>query len=326
MPGFITHYICGEAVLNRLPPDIGKILSRRRQLYNIGTQGPDIFFFYLPGLLRKNSKNLGGEMHRSNFGGFVSAMLDEMGSGRYDGDMIFAYIAGFLTHYTLDYNAHPYVYYRSGFKVEGDGKRRLTHSVHHRTFETAIDVLMLNMMSGQKPADKKLWQLIRTEAPEAREIAKAMSAAVKIAYGREIPEKEVYRAIKYMVYITRLLQSRKGRRKKLMEFAEELTVGERVVSSLIHPQEADGRIDYLNIGKKPWGMPWDNTAAVESSFPELYDRAVEEAESLIEKTDLYRRGKLGKEELLEAVGNRSLLSGAEAGEAAEFLYHESVFA
>ncbi|MCL2461148.1 MAG: zinc dependent phospholipase C family protein [Defluviitaleaceae bacterium] len=322
MPGFITHYICGEAALKSLPAEIGETLYGYRQLYNIGTQGPDIFFYYFPGFLKKNMKNLGSHMHRANFSGFISGMLNGMEGAGDDAGLVFSYIAGFLTHYTLDYNAHPYVYYKSGFKAEGDKKSKFSYSVDHRSFETAIDVLMLKLMSGERPADKKLWQLIRTEAPEAREVSKVMSQAINNAYGCDVSEKEIYKAMKYMVNITRLLQSRRGRRKKLMELSEELTVGEHAVSSLIHSQSVGDGVDYLNIGRKPWNMPWDNKTAVESSFPELYNRAVAEAVNLIVHTDMYRKGELGRDDLLAMIGNRSLASGVDSDEDVEFLYHE----
>jgi len=147
-----------------------------------------------------------------------------------------------------------------------------------------------------------------------------VSAAVKAAYGRGITQKDVRGAINHTVYITRLLQSRRGRRKRLIELAEKLTVGEHVLSSLIHPQEAGEYADCLNIAKEPWVVPGRRQTAVTSSFPELFEQAAEKAADLIIKTDLYRRRKNGegavpysKQDLLAAIGNRSLLSGADSG-------------
>ncbi len=33
-------------------------------------------------------------------------------------EIAFSYIAGYLTHYVLDVNTHPYIYYKSGLKTD----------------------------------------------------------------------------------------------------------------------------------------------------------------------------------------------------------------
>jgi len=322
VPGFITHYICGEATINELPRDIKDILQNSRQLYNVGCQGPDMFFYYLPGLIKKNVKNLGVCMHKSNIRAFFSNMLDiQNAAADEERLMIFSYICGYLTHYALDCNAHPYVYYKSGFRVEGDKTSQLSYSVRHRSFETAIDVLMLKMMSGEKPADKKLWQLIKAEKSHAMIIANALSTAISEAYGRHICQKEVFSAIRYMVGLTRVLQSKHGRRKKLMELAEDLTIGEHVVSSIIHMQEIKNGKDYLNLKKQPWYMPWDADNEINHSFGEMYSQAVVDGAGLITANFKYLKNSITKEELLIAIGNRSLASGLDIDQDKAFCIH-----
>jgi len=322
VPGLITHYICGEAVIHELPPNIQDILQNGRQLYNLGCQGPDMFFYYLPGLLKRNLRNLGVDMHKTHVGDFFSRMLDSQQAAEpLRQRMIFAYICGYLTHYTLDCNAHPYVYYKSGFRVKGDKTPRLRYSVRHRSFETAIDVLMLKMMSGERPADKKLWQLIRAEKAEALVIAGSLSGAISGAYGRNISQKEAFSAIRYMVYLTRVLQSKYGRRKRMMELAENLTVGEHIVSSVIHMQEVTDSVDYLNMKKEPWFMPWDGDNEINHSFGEMYNLAVAEATALIKRNYQFLTGSVTKNELLKDIGNKSLTSGLDIDEDRAFLIH-----
>jgi hypothetical protein len=328
MPGFITHYICGEATLNILEGETSAIVKKHHRLYSVGCQGPDMFFYYLPGLLKKNFKNLGIDMHKTNFSAFFASMLDGMdnASDKESADMMFAYIAGYLSHYCLDCAAHPYIYYRSGFQVKGDKTPKLRYSVRHRSFETAIDVLILKLLSSERPSGMKLWQLIKADASHAKVIAELLSGAIGKAYNRDITSKEVYSAMRYMVNLTRVLQSQKGRRKRLMELAEDLTIGERVFSSVIHLQEINDGIDYLNMKKAPWHMPWDDENEHTSSFAEMYDKAVAKGAKLISKTRAHVLGELGRDELLLAAGNRSLASGVDSEQNVEFRFHDSVFA
>jgi len=308
MPGFITHYICGQAVLKDIEPDIQKMIRPYQQFYNIGTQGPDIFFYYLPGFLKKRIRNVGIEMHKSNFSAFISSLIDAMSQEKGDSKAILtAYISGFLTHYSLDAIAHPYVYSKTGVRQKGDTTKAIKYSVNHRKFETAIDVLMLNLLSSKKPSDYKLWELIQVNQSQARVVAQAMSESLKNAYGRDACPKDVCKAMAYMVNITRIIQSNKGRRKRLMELIENLTIGDHLFSSIVHMQEVGDGVDYMNLAKSPWNVP--GTKAKTASFVELYNEAVSESTTMINNLWRYMNGEISRSKLLINLGDRSLSTG-----------------
>ena len=49
MPGFTTHYILGMKAYNDMPQNNLKfIIAKYRWLYQLGLQGPDMFFYNLP--------------------------------------------------------------------------------------------------------------------------------------------------------------------------------------------------------------------------------------------------------------------------------------
>jgi len=106
-----------------------------------------------------------------------------------------------------------------------------------------------------------------------------------------------------------------------MELAEDLTIGEHVVSSLIHMQEIKNSEDYLNLKKNPWFMPWDGENEINHSFSEMYNQAVAEGVKLIELNYNYLNGKLRKEKLIEAIGNKSMASGLDIDKDQAFYIH-----
>jgi hypothetical protein len=66
MPSLLTHYLCGNEMLKVLQnEDLINIITKYRQIFNIGTQGPDIFFYYRvwPWLDSKGINKLGERMH-----------------------------------------------------------------------------------------------------------------------------------------------------------------------------------------------------------------------------------------------------------------------
>jgi len=310
MPGFLTHYIAGQAVLNTLAPDIRKKISHSERLYNLGTQGPDIFFYYIPGIVRKRSRGVGSQMHRSNLGLFLMQMANaaKQNAGL-DRDIIFAYTAGFIMHYAVDTNAHPYVY----ACTHDSTVSKIKNSTIHRHFETAIDILMLKLVEDKKPADHKQWELINANKSHMKVAAITTSNALLQIYNRDVPPKNVYKAMRHMCGLTRLMQSQKGRRKKIVGTLENITIRQPLHASLIHDQMLTDGIDYLNEQKKPWQPPWDETDNFcTDSFTDRFYAATTEGLNMIQALHNYIYENLSAEALAKAFGNRSLKTGLEA--------------
>jgi len=307
MPGFLTHYIAGQALLKVVDPKIQKIIIPCERLYNLGSQGPDIFFYYLPGHLRKRTRGVGIEMHQQDLGLFLADMAQQAknAKSKKERDIIFSYTAGFIMHYVLDANAHPYVYAKSF----SQGALKLKNSADHRKLETAIDVAMLKLTSGEKPSDYSQWELINAEKNQMSVASKAMSYVLLNTYKRSIPYKSVLRAMQYTVHLTRLLQSKHGKRKKMMQLAENLTIREPLFSSLIHDQEVSVD-DCLNTLKNEWQAPWEAPHETHNdSFVERYHVAIEEGKKMIEFLHAYSYMDIEITQLAENLGNRSLKTG-----------------
>ena len=307
MPGFLTHYISGQALLKVVDPAISKIITPHERLYNLGTQGPDIFFYYMPGHLRKRSRGVGTQMHLNDLGLFLTEMANVAKDAHPKArDVIFSYTAGFVMHYALDVNAHPYVYEMT----HHDNAPKIKNSASHRKFETAIDTVMLRLMSSKKPADYNQWELIDAKGYEMYTASAATSEVLNTVYGRNIPVKIVQRAMRFTVFLTRLLQSRKGRRKRWMELVENVTIRENLFSAMVHKQEVCGGQDYLNTQKCDWHAPWEADDEIHNdSFVERYQAAIDEGEKMINYLYDYVYRGIELEMLQEVVGNRSLKTG-----------------
>ena len=64
VPGFTTHYLFGVKAYNDLPNNYLKhVISKYRWLYQLGLQGPDIFFYNVPILRHRDYRNVGSHMH-----------------------------------------------------------------------------------------------------------------------------------------------------------------------------------------------------------------------------------------------------------------------
>lgn len=113
MPAFYAHHSFGEKVLSQFNKNISEtkeiknIIERYRPQFDIGLQGPDLFFFY-KAYKKNHVSDYGNSLHSvSAYPFFERAVkkISEMGcnNGSY------AYLMGFVCHYILDSECHHYI-------------------------------------------------------------------------------------------------------------------------------------------------------------------------------------------------------------------------
>ena len=307
MPGFLTHYIGGQVALKAAGSKIGGYIAPVTRLYNLGTQGPDIFFYYVSGFITSRIKGVGTQMHDSNLGQFFMHMAEILKQSKSPAQrqIVFAYTAGFLVHYAIDVHTHAYVY----GKTHDPPGPKIKESARHRHFETSVDVLMLKRMYNRRPGYYKQWQLISPKKVHLRVAAAATSDAIRGVYDRDINPVDVYRAMAQMAQFTRYLQSNSGRRKRWLGRVEDITVGSRIISALVHMQDVTDGYDYLNLQKSQWSAPWAPDETRTESFVELFEAGIACAAKMTRALYEYMHDRLPKEELAGIIMNRSLKTG-----------------
>jgi len=304
-------------VLRRLEGVERGVLTSRRGLYNVGCQGPDVFFYYITSVLNSGVRGVGERMHKGGANAFVRRAAEY--GRRLDADgrkALFAYLSGFLAHYALDCAAHPYVYCRTGY-VAGAAQGTIANLSRHIAFETAIDTLLLKHKSGKFPHEfgrKRVWHMVAAKRADAAPAADAVAHAINATYDAELSGKHWLAALGSTAFITKALQSNGGKRKNLLEWVERRVIRTPLISALIHPQEvADyAETDYLNERKNAWHNPWDESKATRrESFGELMEAGAAEGAALIEVLWRFMFGASGMTgaELAERVGDRSFGSG-----------------
>ena len=107
MPAAYAHYRFGQLVLSRLPAEKQKLIQAHRALYDLGLQGPDLLFHYRP-LRHDPQKGTGSRMHEAPAEAFFRPAGERLCRSR-DSDALLAYLWGFLCHFALDFQCHPYI-------------------------------------------------------------------------------------------------------------------------------------------------------------------------------------------------------------------------
>lgn len=153
LPGFTTHYLFGVKAYNDLPNNYLKhVISKYRWLYQLGLQGPDIFFYNIPILRHRDYRNVGSYMHDFHVNDFFQSCLTEISEihSRQQKEQALSYFAGYLCHYVGDSICHPFIYGR--IQYETDVKSSHFHG-RHAALENDIDAILLRKFKKKKPSE-----------------------------------------------------------------------------------------------------------------------------------------------------------------------------
>ena len=107
MPSTYAHYRMGKEAAEELTGEAWHTLSMYRQLYLIGLHGPDILFYY--NALKKDPVNEQGHTLHEQFADEFFHHAVEVIEKAKDPSAARAYIYGFICHFALDSECHPYV-------------------------------------------------------------------------------------------------------------------------------------------------------------------------------------------------------------------------
>ena len=112
MADFVSHHLFGEQAQSVFPAPVQELTRKHPVSFRWGCQGPDPLF-YRKILLGSPLHKLGNRMHSEKtdelFAALSRAVRDLSGDVQ---EIAAAYFYGFVCHYALDSEIHPYVYCR----------------------------------------------------------------------------------------------------------------------------------------------------------------------------------------------------------------------
>lgn len=128
MPATYAHWAFGRDCIELMPEGLQKIIHENRDIYNLGVHGPDILFYDLN---HPKIPEYGSKMHNIPASEFFKKAKEIYKKHPGQEKEILTYIFAFLSHFTLDCEAHGYVERKrevakiSHNKVEAQWERHL---------------------------------------------------------------------------------------------------------------------------------------------------------------------------------------------------------
>jgi hypothetical protein len=224
MPAYLTHRAAGERVFE----NVKKAVIPKEKAFFLGCQGPDILFFrnYQPWRNSKDSLPLGLAMHGQKTRElFEHALKFLQGYDKPDRDDLASYMAGFVTHYAVDKNAHPFVY----GKAAGDS------NIHHAT-ESMWDSFTAKEQWGIEPQQFDVYGDVMSGGI-TDSVEDWYGAACKDVYGWELASNALKQAQLHLARARRALANIKLPHRALMRLIK--IVSGYDLHAMLYPEQRD---------------------------------------------------------------------------------------
>ena len=309
MPAFGTHYIFFDEMKDKIEEEFGFRLNEK--VAGVGTQGPDIFLFHRlwpPVTLSKALFGTASLIHSSAPDKLFEAFSEYLETSE-NKDVAKSYIYGFILHYALDRNCHPYVY---AFQNQITAEDKHIHSLAaHNVVEHAVDTYLLyNRKKIYPPSLFNPDETFTNIDSELNEIARLMHFVISKAYGKEVEESEIKKAITDTAKLQATLSDKNGGATRIAHMIERPlgpVIGYFKLSASIKPKDLEIADKYANIRHKEWTSPYDKITRSDS-FEELFEESKPDAIELIKGFNEICEGKKSGFEVTE---NISFLTGLE---------------
>lgn len=321
MPGFTTHYIFGMKAYNDMPfTPLKHTIAKYRWLYQLGLQGPDMFFYNIPILRHRDYRNVGSYMHEHKVNAFFECCLRRIGTirSRQQQEEAISYLAGFINHYIADSICHPYVYGRIGYPV--DAPTSMHHGMHAH-LENELDAILLWKYKKKKPSEFNQTATICLNGQEIQFISHFLASCINETYypityrnNFQVTPAMVHRSIWALRFGCRTLSDKNGKKKIGIAQVESIFVNHPVASAKMVTDSVTDYRSSCNLNHEAWGNPWDPTRVSTASFVDLFHETLDKCSrvyALLNSaiTDNMPLDKQDLSPLLAELGNESYHSG-----------------
>lgn len=304
MPAFVTHELFGKELFQRFPPEIKALLNRNPAPYFWGLQGPDLLF-YRGAIRGKNHlPKYGNIMHSQNIdelftilAGYVqsdwktssSYHISSLGNRKRKGDTphrhylradkndaetLLAYGIGFIGHYVLDSNTHPYVYWLQEQKAKKhpSSQPNQRRGIHHR-IESDIDSILYQIYNDRSIHHYRPAPRLYGNNQEYHAVAELYRFLMMDLYGIDLQVSDMMKCFRDAKQIIKaVFDPANGGVYFLTRFCE-LAVGKPNTLSA-HVRKGEVKEDVLNLRHIAWENLQTHSGIRRESFLELMDNAI----------------------------------------------------
>ena len=269
MPAATTHVEFAKDVYKALDPKLQALITNRN-MFLLGSQGPDVFFFSRASLLPRSLKRYGNLMHERGVAESV-AYFDRYGM---KDDDLRSYFFGFLCHYALDSIAHPLICAIAASEHKETG---IHEGEAHVTMEGDIDVWILN----QKNRDiwsYNVFEDLKVDKESRRKLTNLYHGLFKSIYHLEVPKRLISETIQQISFWTAFLKPGRIKQGIIYKTENMLRLPHSFSGMMLFGHDSRKVINEAHVA---YPLAFDRTRTTDASFPQLYNEAIGFAKKIL---------------------------------------------
>ena len=321
MPATITHTFFAKDLYDILP---GKITTKldfdRCKMFS---QSTDSLMFYnlfsiIPG---KKIRDFQFYFHTHKTQDFFINLLNYVRDVKIDDPDVYSFIVGYISHYVLDSNVHPYIVYKTGMFDKRRPSTYKYNNVHH-FMETFLDNDIVRRRLRVNPYKYDFTKYCFDTREFSKKLNKTIDYTFYTTFQVKNMSKIYYKSLKQeKVYFKLLRQDKYGIKKNIYKLIDTFTPRSfyRFEAISYHMPLVD-RHNFLNNDHRLWRNPTTYDMTSNESFVDLYLKSLKQAKTLICSTFDFLDGK--DVDLEKLFPNVSYLSGSDCDSKKELKYFE----
>ena len=301
MASHMTHFYMAEKVLLRSGGKTREIMDDYSDCFYSGCQGNDVLFYSF-----FEFKGFAGVTHtRGTYELFCRMCEFVRESGRGD---LRAYLYGFICHYTLDRNIHPYVIYSAAKYMPPFFPPKYRKSLH-LMLEAGIDFVLQRDKLEKKHPGCDCDYVLKDSAAVCECVADMYFGAVDPLYGVKMPYEELLALPKRMRSYQKIFENKNSPLYALLMTAGAIMNYPSYIYGFRKPKKKYAKQDWMNLSRRLYPQTTGGSKMTDLTVREIVFQSVEDALKIIALADdfIEKGTPLPKEEFaLNFMGGKSL--------------------
>ncbi|HAB65824.1 MAG TPA: hypothetical protein DCE23_00505 [Firmicutes bacterium] len=283
MPSITTHHYFAQDVLKELPDNIKKTIKNEELIYSTFAQSHDYLFYYTFDIKNfRRIRELGHRAHHEHTKDYLINIVKEIKNNHLENNhQVIAYLYGSVTHYCLDSTCHPYIFYKTGIYRKNNPESKKYRGEHNH-MEKDLDAIYYELNTHKKYNKCNISKDIIKKPIFNKELTNTITNVYKETYNEDNIGIYFNKSIKHSKIILSLaVNDSLGIKRAIYKFIDFITNHHfgYIQSFSTHILNPD--LNYLNIEKKEWNHPSGKHVKYNSSFPELYEIALQKSLNMI---------------------------------------------